>query len=48
VVRIKNTLKLDEVCVSEALLQEFAHRDDIEIIAILEEPKIKRQKGVRR
>ncbi|MBA7475042.1 hypothetical protein ES707_10406 [subsurface metagenome] len=40
-VRIKNILKLDEVCVSKALLQEFAHRDDIEIIGALEEMKFK-------
>jgi len=43
VVRIKNILKLDEVCVSEALLQEFAHRDDIEIIGTLEEMKFDKE-----
>ena len=37
VVRIKNTLKLDEVYISEALTEELTGRDDIEIIDKLEE-----------
>jgi hypothetical protein len=32
VVRIKNTLKLDEVDISEALLDEVKKRDDLEIV----------------
>jgi len=36
VVRIKNTLKLDEVYISEALTEELTGRDDIEIIGKLE------------
>ena len=42
-VRIKSTLKLEEICVSKALLQEFAHRDDIEIIGTLEEMKFDKE-----
>jgi len=36
VVRIKNTLKLDEVYISEALTEELTGRDDIEVIGNLE------------
>jgi len=43
VVRVKNTLKLDEVYVSETLLQEVAPRDDIEIIGTLEEMKFDKE-----
>ena len=37
VVRIKNTLKLDEVYISEALTEELTGRNNIEIIGKLEE-----------
>jgi len=32
IVRIKNTLELDEIYLSEALVKEVAGRDDLEII----------------
>jgi len=43
VVRIKNTLRLDEVYISEALIDELAGRDDIEIIGTLEGMKFDKE-----
>ncbi|GAI19649.1 unnamed protein product, partial [marine sediment metagenome] len=36
IVRIKNTLKLDEIYISETLTEELTGRNDIEVIGKLE------------
>lgn len=43
VVRIKNTLRLAEVYISEALTEELTGRDDIEVIGKLEEMKFDKE-----